>query len=80
MPHTIAELEIGFFSTVTLLLLSHLLVYRMVPGLVKAVIRIDTVGDRALSIQVVVDGDMTIEKCTAQGFFYAGIEYSHEYR
>ncbi|KAG8811620.1 hypothetical protein FRC18_003382 [Serendipita sp. 400] len=40
MPHTIAELEIGFFSTVTLLLLSHLLLYRTVPSLVKAVIAI----------------------------------------
>ncbi|KAG8749872.1 hypothetical protein FRC14_001028 [Serendipita sp. 396] len=62
MPHTIAELEIGFSGTVL-----------MEPS--------DTVGDRALSIQVVVDGDKTIEKCTAkclaQGFLYASIEYSH---
>ncbi|KAG8795161.1 hypothetical protein FRC16_010202 [Serendipita sp. 398] len=42
----------------------------------------DSVGDRALPTQVFVDGDMTIEKCTAkclaQGFPYAGVEYAHE--
>ncbi|KAG8775809.1 hypothetical protein FRC15_000307, partial [Serendipita sp. 397] len=41
----------------------------------------DSVGDRALPTQVFVDGDMTIEKCTAkclaQGFPYAGVEYAH---
>ncbi|KAG8813333.1 hypothetical protein FRC19_002474, partial [Serendipita sp. 401] len=41
----------------------------------------DSVGDRALPTQVFVDGDMTIEKCTAkclaQGFHYAGLEYAY---
>ncbi|KAG9053430.1 WSC domain-containing protein 2 [Serendipita sp. 407] len=92
--HTTAEPETGFFSTLPLL--SHLRLYHPVIGPVKVVIRMyillasldtvlmepsDSVGDRALPTQVFVDGDMTIEKCTAkclaQGFHYAGLEYAY---